>query len=110
LYSEVPELVKRLKPNKAYEELSPKMKVGLQILEYSDIDHKDVYFSKLVGDMKNVSRQTIHQSLDSLIDQGTISSKWDKNEKQRWVRGYKPASEGQKRLLRRTYYATHDEE
>jgi DNA-binding PadR family transcriptional regulator len=86
------------------------MKVGLKILEHSDIDQNDAYFSKLVKELRvEVSRQTIHQSLDSLIDQGTISSRWTKNEEDRWVRGYRPASEGQKRLLRRTYYATHDE-
>jgi DNA-binding PadR family transcriptional regulator len=107
---DVPPLSKRLKPNKAYHELSPKMKVALKILEYSDIENKDIHFSKLVQDMQNiVSRKTIHEALDSLIDQGTVNSEWIKSDENRWVRGYRPATEGQKRLLRRAYYATHDD-
>jgi DNA-binding PadR family transcriptional regulator len=107
---EIPSLKRRLKPNQSYKELSPKMKVALRILEYTDLERKEVYFSKLVRDMETiVSRKTIHQSLDSLIDQGTIRSEWTKNTDDRWVRGYTPASEGQKRMLRRTYYATHDD-
>ena len=111
MYSlEPPALKKRLKPNHAYNELRPKMKVALKILEHSDVDQENIYFSKLVKELKGiVSRKTIHQALDSLVDQGTISSSWMKNPKNRWVRGYRPASEGQRRLLRRTYYATHDD-
>lgn len=108
--SEPPPLKKRLTPNRAYDELRPKMKVVLKILEHSDIRGEDAYFSELVKEMKNiVSRKTIHQALDGLIDQGTIRSAWTKNAQDRWIRGYKPASEGQRRLLRRTYYATHDD-
>jgi len=107
---EIPPLEKRSKPNQSYNELSPKMKVALRILEYADIEKKEVHFSQLVRDMeKIVSRKTIHQALDSLIDQGTIRSDWTRSTEDRWVRGYMPASEGQKRMLRRTYYATHDE-
>lgn len=107
---ETPTLQKRLKPNQSYNELSPKMKVALKILEYTEVDKEEVYFSKLVKDMENiVSRKTIHQALDSLIDQGTIRSDWTRSIEDRWVRGYTPASEGQKRMLRRTYYATHDD-
>ena len=108
---EIPQISKRLKPNKAYAELTPRMKVALEILEFNDIEKdKEIYFSKLVDDMeKIVSRQTIHEALDALIDQGLVSSEWTQNVDKRWVRGYKPASEGQKRLLRRAYYATHDD-
>ena len=107
---EIPQLTKRLKPNKAYNDLTPRMKVALKILEYSDIESKDINFSRLVEDMETiVSRITIHDALDSLIDQGTVSSEWIKNDENRWIRGYHPASEGQKRLLRRAYYATHDD-
>ena len=107
---EPPRIKNRLKPNRAYDELRPKMKVALKILEHSDIEEKHTYFSKMVKEMENiVSRKTIHQALDALVDQGTIRSEWTKNAKNRWVRGYRPASEGQRRLLRRTYYATHDD-
>jgi DNA-binding PadR family transcriptional regulator len=107
---EIPQLTKRLKPNKAYNELTPKMKVALRILESSDIENEDINFSKLVEDMETeVSRITIHEALDSLIDQGTVTSEWIKNKENRWIRGYRPASEGQRRLLRRAYYATHDD-
>lgn len=107
---EVPPLSKRLKPNKAYNELTPRMKVALKILEYNDTENEEIYFSKLVDDMeKIVSRKTIHEALDALIDQGALNSEWTQNAEKRWVRGYKPASEGQKRLMRRAYYATHDD-
>ena len=86
------------------------MKVAFKILEYADIEGKEVHFSKIVREMKGiVSRKTIHQALDSLIDQGTIRSGWIKSAEDRWVRGYSPASEGQRRMLRRFYYVTHDD-
>jgi len=107
---EVPPLTKRLTPNRAYSELSPKMKVALRILEHNELEQEDTHFSELVDDMQSVvSRKTIHEALDSLIDQGTLSSEWIQKNDNRWVRGYKPASEGMKRLLRRAYYATHDD-
>jgi len=107
--SEPPELERRLIPNETYDALNPRMKVAIKILEYNDVDHRVAYFSRLVKDLeKEVSRTTIHQALDSLIDQGAVRSEWVEIKPGRWVRGYKPASEGQRKMLRRAYFATHD--
>jgi len=105
---EIPRLEKRLSPNAVYDELTPKMKVALAILEFNDVDNKNAYFSGLVRELvKKVSRATIHKSLDPLLDQGAIRAEWVQIEKGHWVRGYWSASETQKKMLRRTYYASH---
>jgi DNA-binding PadR family transcriptional regulator len=99
----------RLKPNQVYEGLNPKMKVALKILEHDELADEPAHFSGLVKEMQGVvSRATIHEALDSLLDQGIISAEWIETLKGRWARGYRSASEGQKRMLRRAYYATHD--
>jgi predicted ArsR family transcriptional regulator len=85
------------------------MKVGLRILEHDDVDDDYAYFSELIEELKGiVSRVTIHEALDNLIDQGAVRSQWVQTQEGRWVRGYRAASESQRRLLRRAYLATHD--
>ncbi len=108
---EPPKLSSKLKPNDVYKELSPKMKVALNVLETNDVDKTSEHFSKLVNDMEGiVSRMTIHEALDSLLDQGTLKASWLQTPEKHWIRGYKVGSEGQNKMLRRLYYSTHKEE
>jgi len=100
---------KQGRPNKIYEELKPPAKVALRILEYNDIKAQDVNFSILCKDLEGkISRVSIHDALDTLIDQGSLHSGWQKNERKHWIRGYHIAGEEQKRQLRGLYRATHD--
>jgi hypothetical protein len=99
----------RGRPNEVYTDLGPPLKVALKILEYNDVDSKDIYFSQLCDDLSGkVSRVSIHSALDALIDQGSLHSGWEKNEKGHWIRAYHIAGEEQKRQLRILYRASHD--
>jgi len=100
---------RRGQPNEVYKDLKPLLKVALKILEYNDVDGKDVHFSQLCEDLATeVSRVSIHSALDALIDQGSLHSGWQKNEAGHWIRAYHIAGEEQKRQLRILYRATHD--
>lgn len=97
------------RPNEVYKDLKPTLRVALKILEYNDVDGKDVHFSQLCGDLAaEVSRVSIHAALDALIDQGSLHSGWKKNDEGHWIRAYHIAGEEQRRQLRTLYRAAHN--
>lgn len=99
----------RGRANAVYRDLKAPLKVAMKILEYNDIDKKDVHFSQLCQDLTgDVSRVSIHSALDSLIDQGSLHSGWEKTDDGHWIRAYHIAGEEQKRQLRVLYKAAHD--
>jgi len=100
---------RRGKPNEVYKDLKPALRVALKILEYNDVDGKDVHFSRLCEDLASeVSRVSIHAALDALIDQGSLHSGWEKNTEGHWIRAYHIAGEEQRRQLRTLYRVAHD--
>ena len=81
-----------------YDMLRPQLKVALKIFEAGD---DGTYFSKLVNDLHGeVSRMTVSEAIDTLLDIGVITGKWTKREiiskdgKRRiWVRAYNVSGE-----------------
>jgi hypothetical protein len=95
--------------NAVYRDLKAPLKVAMKILEYNDVDSKDVHFSQICQDLNgDVSRVSVHSALDALIDQGSLHSGWQKTQDGHWIRAYHISGEEQKRQLRILYKATHD--
>lgn len=100
---------RRGEPNEVYKDLKPTLRVALKILEYNDVDGKDVHFTQLCEALTGeVSRVSIHAALDALIDQGSLHSGWEKTTEGHWIRAYHIAGEEQRRQLRTLYRVAHD--
>jgi hypothetical protein len=110
--------------NELYIDLSPSQKVALQILEeglevqngrLSYSEEKGIsWLSKLERDLEGeVSRATIDQCLDNLLDRGILShgkeimQKVKENKDSRWVRAYHIGNEFLDQMIK-LYQATHD--
>ncbi len=73
--------------------LSKELKVAIEIHRLNDIG--DVpYFSNLARDLedKGMTKTTVHNAVDNLIDLGTIKADWDKVGSN-WVRKFTIAGE-----------------
>ena len=70
--------------------------VATKIYELDEIEGKLAYFSELVRLFKGVlSPVTVSKSIDSLLDVGIITAKWEKSSG-KWVRVFTVSNEARK--------------
>jgi hypothetical protein len=112
----------KYKTNEIYTDLSPTLKVALSVLEQGlELKSKKLsysqekgisWLSKLSRDLKDqVSRATIDQSLDHLLDKGILAHGKEIMKKvgndSKWVRAYHIGNEFIENMLS-LYKATHE--
>lgn len=77
--------------------LSKELIVAAEIYRLTDVDHEEVYYSKLVENLKGrdkvSSSATISKALDVLFDLGMVFPEWKRLENGRWARDLKIAGE-----------------
>jgi hypothetical protein len=112
------------RPNRFYDGIGISLKIALSVLERGlSIDRsgrlvydpkKFSWFSRMVEDMRSVvSRRTIDENLDSLMDEGFLASvptemiRVRENGRLKWVHPYSVANEFRRDLIR-LYRITHD--
>jgi hypothetical protein len=77
--------------------LSKELIVAAEIYRLTDVAHEEVYYSKLVENLKGKekvsSSATISKALDVLFDLGMVFAEWKQLENGRWARVLKIAGD-----------------
>ena len=92
--------------------LSKELIVAAEIYRLSEVEREDVYFSRLVENLRGKERvsspATVSKALDVLFDLGMVFAEWKQLRSGRWARVLKIAGESRnfiKSIYERAYCA-----